>query len=394
VVGFRGYSRWWMPLVNEVSEELIRTLAGIHAPQESMLSIYLDLDPARFATPPARQSEIDSLLDAAHRDIEQRERPHTELVALREGLARARELLNDPELPQGARSAAVFVCEPLAVEQTVRISRPLESQAIVSDEPFIAPLLEGAESGRVCVAVVDERFARVLRGSAAGLREAVSFGDEVPGRQKQGGWSQARYQRSMVEDVEHHLGHVARVLHDLLKVAPYHALLIGCTEQLWPRIVAKLHPYVRERLIEERLSLDTSADGPAEVAKVAAEILEHEQRAHEDALLAELRARVSGAGGGTAVTGLEAVLDALVEQRVEALLYEADLHERGVACPRGDWMAAGGERCPLDGEPLQQRQDIIEDAVRAALGQSAEVLPLRNRPELGPLGRIAATLRF
>ena len=33
-----------MPLVNEVSDELIRSLAEIHAPQESMLSIYLDLD--------------------------------------------------------------------------------------------------------------------------------------------------------------------------------------------------------------------------------------------------------------------------------------------------------------------------------------------------------------
>ena len=65
-----------MPLVNEVSEEFIRTLAGIRAPEGSMLSIYLDLDPARFATPPARQSEIDSLIDSAHRDIEQHHYPH------------------------------------------------------------------------------------------------------------------------------------------------------------------------------------------------------------------------------------------------------------------------------------------------------------------------------
>jgi peptide chain release factor subunit 1 len=383
-----------MPPVNEVSEELIRTLAGTRAPQESVLSIYLDLDPARFGTPPARQGEIDSLIDAAHREIGERDHPREELMALREGLQRARELLNDPELPQGARSAAVFVCEPLGLELSVRISRPLASQAIVSDEPFIAPLLEGAEPGRVCVAVVDERFARILRGSAAGLREAVSFGDDVPGHQKQGGWSQARYQRSMVADVEHHLGHVARVLHDLLKVAPYDCLLIGCTEQLWPRVLEKLHPYVRERLVEQRLSLDTSADGPAEVWQAAAEILEEEQRAHEEALLAELRARIGKPDGRLAVTGLDAVLEALMERRVEALLYEADLREPGVLCPRGDWMASTGERCPLDGEPLQEREDIVEEAVRAALAQSAEVLALRDRPELGPVDRIAATLRF
>jgi len=43
---------------------------------------------------------------------------------------------------------------------------------------------------------------------------------------------------------------------------------------------------------------------------------------------------------------------------------------------------------------VQARKSILEDAVGAALGQSAEVLALRERPELGPLGGIAATLRF
>jgi peptide chain release factor subunit 1 len=382
-----------MPLVNEVSEELIRTLAGIRAPQESVLSLYLDLDPARFATPRARQSEIDSLIDSAHRQIEERKYPHEELMALRTGLERARELLGDPDLPEGARSAAVFVCEPLALEQTVRISRPLATEAIVSDEPFIAPLFEDIESGRVCVAVVDERFARILRGSAAGLREAVSFGDDVPGHQKTGGWSQSRYQRSMVEDVEHHLAHVARVLFDLLKVAPYERLLIGCTETLWPRVLEKLHPYVRELVIDERLSLNTSADGPEEVWKASAAVLEEEQGAHEDAVLDELRARV-GKADGLAVTGLEAVLEALVEQRVQALLYDEGLQEPGVLCPRGDWIGTTGERCPLDDEPLEAREDIVEEALRAAVAQSAEVITLHDRPDLGPLGRIAATLRF
>lgn len=383
-----------MPMVNEVTEELVQTLAGTRAPQESVLSIYLDLDPARFATPPARESEIDSLIDAAHREIEERERSHEERMALREGLKRARELLNDPELPQGARSAAVFVCEPLALEQSVRIGRPLSSQAIVSDEPFIAPLLEGLEPGRVCVVLVDERSARILWGTAAGLREAVSFGDDVPGHPKAGGWSQSRYQRSMVKDVEDHLRHVARVLADLLKVAPYERLLIGCTEQLWPRVLDTLHPYVRERLIDERLSLDTSADGPAEVTKAAAEILQEEHRAHEETVLSELRARIGKGDGQLAVTGLDKVLEALVERRVQALLYDEGLQEPGVMCPRGDWMASTGDSCPLDGEPLEARPDIVEEALRAAIAQSAEVLTLRDRPELGPVGGIAATLRF
>ena len=63
----------------------------------------------------------------------------------------------------------------------------------------------------------------------AALHEVISFGDDVHGRHDQGGWSQARYQRSVQEDVGHHLRHVARVLKDLLRIAPYQRLLIACT---------------------------------------------------------------------------------------------------------------------------------------------------------------------
>jgi hypothetical protein len=48
----------------------------------------------------------------------------------------------------------------------------------------------------------------------------------------------------------------------------------------------------------------------------------------------------------------------------------------------------------VDGGALEERDSIVEEAVQSALGQSAEVLVLRDRPELGPLGGIAATLRF
>ena len=77
-----------------------------------------------------------------------------------------------------------------------------------------------------------------------------------------------------------------------------------------------------------------------------------------------------------------------------ALLYDARLRLAGVVCPRCGWMGAGGEGCPLDGSALEERESILEDAVHSAVSQSAEVMALRDRLELGPLGGIAATLRF
>jgi len=47
---------------NEITEAKLQRLARLRANGPRVLSVYLDLDPERFATPPARASEVDSLL--------------------------------------------------------------------------------------------------------------------------------------------------------------------------------------------------------------------------------------------------------------------------------------------------------------------------------------------
>ena len=384
-----------MGAANDITEPALRELAAARGEGEVVLSLYLDLDPGHFATAPARASEIDSLLDGAHREIEDGDRPHAELMALRASLERAREIL-DPQMPQaqGARALAVFLSGPLALERVMRLPHPARTAAVVADGPFIEPLAEERAAGRVCVVLLGERDARLLRGGARALHEVSSYGDDVHGRHHQGGWSQARYQRSVHEEVDGHLRHIARVLHALLRVAPYDTLLIATGEPLYPRLLERLHPDVRARLLEHRVEIDLSAAGPAEVEEAVRPLLDAEQREHEQRLLAELREHLARDGDTRAAAGLDAVLAALVERRVAALLYDAGSSAPGVRCPRCGWMGGAGESCPVDGGPLEPREDVVEDAVAAALEQSAEVVALHDRPDLGPLGGIAATLRF
>ncbi|HEV7528291.1 MAG TPA: Vms1/Ankzf1 family peptidyl-tRNA hydrolase [Solirubrobacteraceae bacterium] len=384
-----------MSATNELSDDALRSLAETAADEDTVLSVYVDLDPANFATPRARQSEIDSLLDDVHRQIEAGEHSHAALVSLRASLARARELLApDGDWAKDARAYALFLCQQLSLERGLRLPHPVASAAFIADVPFIAPLAEVGPAGRICVALVDERFARILRGSADELHELTSFGDPVHGRHDQGGWSQPRYQRSIREDTQKHLRHVARVLHDLLAVTPYQRLLVACTEPLWPRVVERLTPDVRRLLHSQRVALDVGDARPADVLAAVQPLLEAEQREHEDAVLAELREHYARDGDGRAAVGLTPVLQSLVERRVKALVYDAQLRAAGVLCPRCAWMGVDGQRCPVDDQPLEPRENIVDDALRAAAGQSAEILALRERPELGPLGEIAATLRF
>jgi peptide subunit release factor 1 (eRF1) len=98
-------------------------------------------------------------------------------------------------------------------------------------------------------------------------------------------------------------------------------------------------------------------------------------------------------GANRAEAGVDAVLGALNERRVELLLFEEGARLAGVACPRCGWLGVDVARCPLDGTEVERREDVVEDAVEAAVLQSAEPIPVEP-DSLSEHGRIAALLRF
>jgi peptide subunit release factor 1 (eRF1) len=347
---------------NEITEAKLQRLAGLHADGPRVLSVYLDLDPERFATPPARASEVESLLDEASRRIESEKHPHEELEQLRADLDRVRGHLQDGGYTEGARSHAVFSCSSLDLFEALSLPEPVERRVTISDSPLIEPLVGIGPPEPWCVALVNRRLARVLRGSASNLIEVLSLGDSVHGQHDQGGWSQARYQRSVENDVEAHLRHTAEVLLRQFERRRFVGLLLAAPEELRTHVAQKLHPYVRERLVGY-LNLDVENSTIEDVRSVAAKEIGDHQRATIGERLGELRARLGR--GERAAAGAEDVLRALEERRVGTLLYD----------------------------PHPPAEDVVEHAVHSALEQDAEVLPV-DAPDLGPLGGIAALLRF
>ncbi len=258
---------------NEITEAKLERLAGLRADGPRVLSVYLDLDPDRFATPPARASEVDSLLDEATRRIESGKHPHEELEQLRADLDRVRGHLQDGGYTEGARAHAVFCCSSLDLVEALSLPEPVESRVAISDSPFIEPLVEIGPPERWCVALVNRRLARILRGSANSLVEVLSFGDSVHGQHDQGGWSQARYQRSVENDVDAHLRHTGEQLLRQFERRQFVGLLLAAPEELRSHVAEKLHPYVRERLVGY-LSLDVENSTIEDVRSVAAKAIE------------------------------------------------------------------------------------------------------------------------
>src|SRR6266550_400948 len=105
----------------------LRRLADVRPERGRVLSLFLNLDPARFAAPPARATAISSLLnEAAHRIEACKGLDDDERDWLRADLERAREQLSASDIADnGTRALAVFACAPEALFEVIALHRPV-----------------------------------------------------------------------------------------------------------------------------------------------------------------------------------------------------------------------------------------------------------------------------
>jgi hypothetical protein len=165
-----------------------------------VLSVYLDLDAARFPTPAARAAELTALVQEARRQAKgSKGSLHDELSA---GIDRMSRLLTaDPAIASGARSPAIFAMAGSDVIDVVAVPMVLEPLAVIDTVPWLDPLAGALTSDAWGVVVLGRRTARLFRGGPAALVEFASLEDEVHRRHAQGGWSQARFQRGIEAEV-------------------------------------------------------------------------------------------------------------------------------------------------------------------------------------------------
>jgi peptide chain release factor subunit 1 len=370
-----------------------RRLAALAA-AHPVVSLYLDLDPERFATAPARASQIRSLIDEAAREVERDEtRSHEERIALREDLERISSYLHSREPPfKGARALAVFCSVRDDLFEVVQMARPAEGFVAIERTPYIEPLIRSAEDRRWCVALVNRRAARILTGPGDQLEERQRIKDDVPSQHDQGGLSQANYERSVEKDVEDHLRRVAEMLSRLLRRDRFDRLALGGPTEVVSRLEALLHEELRGRLTSRRVEVDLSSATDDQIHAAVARLVEEDERHRERTALDRLAAGIGR--GGRAAGGPEATLEALTERRVETLLLENGFDRRGGRCPSCGLSLETHDRCPADGSELEELDHLREGAVEAALAQDAEVVVVRHYPDLGPFQGIGALLRF
>jgi peptide chain release factor subunit 1 len=369
----------------------LRRLAQVRLDRPVVLSLYLDLDPAQFATPPARATAVRSLLDEAERKLRERDGiPHQDRADLQASLKRAAALLERDLPTEGAQAVAVFASDATGLFEVIALPRPVPSRVAIGRSPLVGPLARLERRERWCVGLVSRRDARIFRGSPESLREIEQIHDVVFGQHDQGGWSQARFQRGIEKEKDDHLKHTAEALMKHFKRRPFQRLILGGPREVVADFESKLHGYLKERLAG-RIEVDVDTATPDQVLRKARPLLEELEEQRESAALERL------GEGGRAALGLDEVLQALNERRVERLLLDERFAGPGTGCPECGWLGPDGERtCPVDGRELERLDDLTEAAIELTLQQSAEILAVRRRREelLERAGGVAALLRF
>lgn len=377
------------PKVQQARLGLLNKLSKFES-KGKILTVYLDLDPSEFATPSARETQVKSVLNEAAQLVEQLEEDSK--TSLRKDVELVRDfLIENNDWSGDARSVAVFASSENDLFDVVKLPEPIGRGAFVDDQPHVLPMKEMVSQDQWLVALVDRRSSRLLIGSPIRLKQYDETEEDVPGQHAQGGWSQGRYARAVEEEVEDHLKNVTDRLLRLHKSTNFDHIVIGASDELWPRLVERLHPYVAEDLIG-RIDVDTQNADIAEIQDELRNLEALEEQQQEESLLEELRMRLGN--DSRAASGLTRVLECLNEARVERLLIAEGFDAGGTYCTKCGFLSEDAVECPVDGQETVQASSIIDKAIERAEEISAESTTVSSPSALTPMGSVAALLRF
>lgn len=386
-------------MATDITTVRLRELAETRSAQGKVLSVFINLDPREFATPPARATEISSVLDEAARTIRELDGlTQDERSALNADVERVRKGLRNGVDTNGARALAVFASQSAGLFEILKLPRPVEHQVEISDHPCVAPLARIGAGELWWVVLVDRKHARLLAGGIDGFVELWRHEDDPLSRidsagKDQGGLSQGRYQRGIEHEVDAHLRAVAAELQKRLRGIRIAGILAGGPKETVAHFETLLHGDVAKSL-KRRFDAEVWTSSADEVLDAARPVLDKLTAHRDDELLAKID---EGLGkGARAVAGLAPVLTAVHERRLDTLAVQAGFTAKGTRCPQCGWLglSAGGQ-CPADGTMTELVDNVVEIAVARAFAQDARVryLPVVNA-DVEHKGSIAALLRF
>ncbi len=368
-----------------IAADVVRRLASFRGEEAPVTTCYLDVDGRRYLRHQDLEHEVSVLLRGARTKAN----GHTSVTR---DLHRIEEYVKAGLDRSHTRGLAIFACAAHDLWEVFPLPVPVQSRVVVNNSPAVSQLeavLE--ESEALAVLLADRKRARLFVFELGDLVDHSEHFDELPREyDTRGERDQGDVTHHVDAMVQQHLRHAADVAWRVSQDIGYAHLAIGAPDEIANELEALLHPYLRERLCGRvRVQVGASID---DIRAAAVEMERRVERRKEADIVQRLREAV--ATGRRGVAGLQSVLDALADHRVERLLVSQGFHEGGWRCGPCGAMFVVGRKCGRCTEPMEPLDDVVEEAIEEALSQSCRVEICLGNADLDVLGRIGALLRY
>jgi peptide chain release factor subunit 1 len=360
-----------MSTTDQLTAQLDRVAAADTGPFP-VISLYLDLRPdehGRDHFEPFLRKELAERVKTYPVSGPERESLDADAAKIREYVAGIDPAVN---------SLALFACHGADLFETVQLAAPIDSHRLyVSDRPHLYPLAHLIdEYPRYLALLTDSRSARIFVFAINAVEKTEQIQGEKAKHHKQGGWSQARYQRH-VENV--HLLHAKEVIDEVARIVREEAIdkiVVAADEVIMPVLREQLPKEVSDRIVDiPKLDMRANERDVLETTIAALRKKDAENdRERVDELIGAYRAN------GLACVGRERTMAALTRGQVDELVVTA----------------LPGRLEPGGGEPADRNasQAALDDLIIQARNTAANIRFIEDRSLLAAVGGVGAFLRY
>ena len=378
-------------MTTTVTDSILRALSAFRAQNGCAISLYIDLDPSSTPTAASAETKFNSLFSELEKEADTYGTDRDCRLALKDDLRRIRSWWDDEFDRDRTQAVAIFASSADGEFRALPLLEPVGDQVRIGAEFVVAPLVGQLGDDGSIVAVLSRQRGTVFRFSGGRLVEIVDETEDAPpGRQGQGAWSQARYQRHIEHLVQQHLKTVGHEIDKQARGAGGLQMVVVAPDELRSEIESSLSTEAREAVIGWATA-DAHA-GPNELLAVVRPLFDEARaRAEEDQLE---RWQEEYGRGGRAAGGWKQTLDAASDGRVAVLLLDESARgHQGWVCPKCGRASADGGKCPLDDTKLEQAPDAAELAIHRTIEHGGSSVML-GAGALGDVAGVGAILRY
>ncbi len=295
------------------------------------------------------------------------------------------------------KGLALLSCEQAGFWREYNLSVPVKNSLVIDETPFIKPLLDILDNNpRYLILLVEKEKARLF---VVHLGEIVEYGEvetpDVPGKHKKGGWfalAETHYQRHIDYHVGLHLKEVVKRLEAFLSREEIGLIFIGGSEEAVAMFKEMLPETVKAR-IKGQFGAEMFLR-PDEILQRVEPLLAGCEAEEERRIVDELITRAMK--GDSAVLGLEDVLNAAVEGKINTLVYVEDFRATGSRCRECGFLTTQSlQDCPYCSSAMEQIDYMVDLISQMAVEKGARVEVLAHETDrLKERGNIGAILRF